>query len=89
METKGGDQRHRCALCGRPGAMWIVKIGSHSQMAHKECGKTIAKSAPAGVFVKVYPSEKLRMEWQARRFWAEKFQKAGLDAATGRPVRSS
>lgn len=84
MSIKGD----RCALCGEPGAKWIVGNDSFRQLVHKACGKTIAGSAPSGSSVKVYPSEKLRMEWRARRFWTEKFKEAGLNAATGRPVRS-
>lgn len=84
----GSDQRSQCALCGKPGARWIVKAISFRKVVHKACGQTIAKSAPAGSSVKVFPSKELRMEWQAKRFWAEKFSKAGLDTTTGRPVQS-
>ena len=88
MLTKGSDQRSQCVLCHKPGAKWIINDGSSRQVVHKHCGKTLAKSAPKGSSVKVYPSKELRLEWQAKRFWAEKFSKAGLDTATGRPVQS-
>ena len=84
----GSDQRSQCALCDQPGAKWIAKADTFRKVVHKNCGRTIAKSAPAGSSVKIFPSKELRMEWQAKRFWAEKFSKAGLDTATGRPVQS-
>lgn len=87
--SKGSDQRSRCALCGQPGAKWIAKADSFRKVVHKACGRTLAKSAPAKSSVRVFPSKELRLEWQARRFWNESFQKAGLDTATGKPVRSS
>ena len=87
--SKGSDQRSQCASCGKPGARWIVRTNSSRDTVHKHCGQILAKSAPAGSSAKVFPSKELRMEWQAKRFWAEKFRKAGLDTATGRPVLSS
>jgi hypothetical protein len=86
----GSDQRSQCALCGQPGAKWIVKTNSFRKVVHKACGRTLAKSAPADGSMKVvvFPSKELKLEWQAKRFWTERFRDGGLDTATGRPVQS-
>lgn len=46
MSIKGD----RCALCDKSGAKWIVGNDSFRKLVHKDCGKTIAKSAPRGSF---------------------------------------
>lgn len=84
VAVKGGDQHSLCYLCEQPGAKWIVQNGSFRETVHRGCGKAIAKSTHAKSPTKVYPSKELRLEWKARRFWTEKFNKAGLDT-TGRP----
>lgn len=66
-----------CSVCKKGEAKWVMRIdGGPRQAVHKPCGKHIAEMAPDGVKVKIFPSEELRREWDARNFWAEKFREA-------------
>jgi hypothetical protein len=71
-----------CTVCRRDGARWLMRVDEKRHIVHKQCADRAREQAPKGVVVKIYPSEELRREWDARAFWKDKFQKAGVDVTS-------
>ena len=75
-----------CALCrttGQYGAQWIAKVDNEDLRVHRPCGDRLAKTAPEGTEVKIFPSPELReifrekaREREVQAFWKEKFAAA-------------
>lgn len=86
MTEGNGNAEVHCAVCKRPGARWGMRVdGGPRHTVHKPCGKRVAAVAPEGRKVKIFPTDELRREWDARDFWADKFKEAQekRDAANG------
>lgn len=83
MNDQTQPQKHPCGFCHKVrhyGADWTVEWkGQPAIRVHKDCGKTAAKFAPAGVEVRLRPTPELREKFEtearekrAREFWASK-----------------